>query len=124
MKFSISHRLSTLVFLAYALHDTMIREAKQSGDKSNEFKRSRDSFFESTQTAFCLAARFGLVNAEDITMTPTQEGYVENPNLHSYQWSMKTGKRQPIQVKLSPGAVSVLLAQRQLAEKVVKSVLK
>ena len=124
MKFSISNRLSTLVFLAYALHDTMIREAKQSGDKSSEFKRSRDSFFESTQTAFCLAARFGLVNAEDITMTPTQEGYVENPNLHSYQWNMKTGKRQPIQVKLSPGAVSVLLAQRQLAEKVVKSVLK
>lgn len=124
MKVSIASRLSSLLFLAYSLHDTMIQEAKQNGDKSSEFKRSRDSFFESTQTAFCLAARYGLVHHEDIKMTPTQEGYVENPNLHSYQWSMKVGKRQPIQVKLSPGAVSVLLAQRQLAEKVVKSVLK
>lgn len=124
MKVSIASRLSSLVFLAYSLHDSMLREAKQGGDKSPDFKRSRDSFFESAQTAFCLAARFDLVKAEDITVTPTPEGFIESPTLHSYHWNMKAGKRSPIQVKLSPGAVAVLLNRKQLAEKVVKTLVK
>lgn len=124
MKVSIASRLSSLVFLAYSLHDSMLREAKQGGDKSPDFKRSRDSFFESAQTAFCLAARFDLIKPEDITVTPTPEGFIESPTLHSYHWNMKAGKRSPIQVKLSPGAVAVLLNRKQLAEKVVKTLVK